>query len=441
MARSRDAGASRDAVEGTRGLRRSRHVSITWRGVVALSVGILALVLAYVIGRTEYLVAAVFALLLPLGGLLYVRLRRPKLEVVRLFSPPVVSVGGTAQVTVRITNLGVRATTPIAWEDALPWEEEGTSRTAGPITPGRRHTRVATYDLHPPRRGLYAVGPFVVEHEDPFGFATATLALGAPDRLVVVPAVSSLSDGGPSLTDGEGEAQLIQRRVTGNDDDLSTREYRPGDALRRVHWRASARHGELMVRQEEQRSHPDARILVDTRRAGYPDAVADRGFSWGADWASDSFEWVVRMVASLGLHLEQSGFRVQVDETGYQQIDPIEEVREARRAESFLTSLAGVQLIDQAMATLSPFTGADGRGPVFAVLGDPEESVIDWLAKRRAAGDAGYAFLVEPRAWTAERMREAGWTVVEARATDDPAAAWRAAASAAVANGAVHGSR
>src|SRR5690606_18569135 len=127
------------------------------------------------------------------------------------------------------------------------------------------------------RRGLYAIGPFVVEHEDPFGMAVSTIALGDPDRLVVIPALTDLSEGGPSLADGDGAAQLVQRKPAGNDDDLSTREYRPGDALRRVHWRASARHGELMVRQEEHRSLPDARIIVDTRRRGYPDATTDHG--------------------------------------------------------------------------------------------------------------------------------------------------------------------
>src|SRR5690606_2323151 len=210
-------------------------------------------------------------------------------------------------------------------------------------------------------------------HEDPFGFATSTVALGAPDRLVVVPAVSSLSDGGPSLADGEGEAHLVQRRVMGADDDLTTREYRIGDALRRVHWRASAKHGELMVRQEEHRSHPDARILVDTRRRGYPDAESDTGMSWSADWSSDAFEWVVRMLGSLGLHLEQAGFRVAIEETARPQIEAIGDRWEGRRAEGFLTSLAGVQLLDRTVDELAALAPADGAGPVFAILGDPED--------------------------------------------------------------------
>ncbi|MEJ1229582.1 MAG: DUF58 domain-containing protein [Galbitalea sp.] len=84
-----------------------------------------------------------------------------------------------------------------------------------------------------------------------------------------------------------------------------TREYRTGDALRRVHWRASARHGELMVRQEEQRSYPEARIILDTRTDGYGGTISsfefhDSGFTW--------FEWAITMVASIGVHLHPLGF-------------------------------------------------------------------------------------------------------------------------------------
>jgi uncharacterized protein (DUF58 family) len=414
---------------GTRALARTRSIRLTWRAGTSLALGLLAVVLGYSFGRREYFVAASIALLLPAVGLLFVRLRRPKLEVSRLFSPPVVAVGGVTQVTVRVTNVGSSRTTPFAWDESLPWFEPLGAREIGWINPGRRHPRLVTYDLHPPRRGLYAIGPFVVQHEDPFGMAVSTLALGRPERLVVVPAVSSLTEGGPTLADGDGEAQLVQRKVAGNDDDLTTREYRRGDALRRVHWRASARHGELMVRQEEHRSHPDARILVDTRRQGYPDAARDTGMSWSADWASDDFEWAVRMVASLGLHLESAGFRVGVEESARSQIEGMGDRWEGRRAEGFLTSLAGVQLLDPDLRAPSAFAPIDGAGPMFAVLGDPEDATVDWLIRRRLQGEAAYAFLVGARPEVLERLRDAGWICVAVDDRDDPGDAWRAASS------------
>ncbi|MGV3711917.1 DUF58 domain-containing protein [Pseudolysinimonas sp.] len=436
MARQR--GEATTADPGMRALRRTRSIRPSWRAITSVLIGVLSVFLCYGLGRREYLVVACFAFLLPLLGILFVRLRRPKLEVSRTFSPPVVAVGGVVQVALRLRNRGSSPTTPLVWDDALPWPEPSTGSRELPTVPvGRAKQRTVTYDLHPPRRGLYAIGPFVVEHEDPFGMATATLALGHPDRLVVVPAVSSLSDGGPTLADGEGEAHLVQRRVMGADDDLTTREYRIGDALRRVHWRASAKHGELMVRQEEHRSHPDARILIDTRRRGYPDAESDSGMSWSADWASDGFEWVVRMTASLGLHLEAAGFRVAIEETARPQIEPIGDRWEGRRAEGFLTSLAGVQLLDRTADELAALSPAEGKGPVFAILGDPEDAVVDWIVRRRVNGEAGYAFLVRPRPAVLQRLRDAGWTCVTANEWDDPGDAWRAAAH----EGSSHGAR
>lgn len=431
-------GGPRAGKPGMRALRRTRAIRPSWRALTSLLIGVLSIALAYGLGRREHLVVACFALLLPLLGLLFVRLRRPKLELSRRFSPPVVAVGDVVRVTLRVSNIGAAPSTPLVWDDALPWfEPSAATRELPPVAVGSAGARTVAYDLHPPRRGLYAVGPFAAEHEDPFGMATSTVAIGAPDRLVVVPAVSSL-EGGPSLVDGEGEARLVQRRVLGRDDDLTTREYRVGDALRRVHWRASAKHGELMVRQEEHRSHPDARIVVDTRRRGYPDAESDTGMSWSAEWSSDAFEWVVRMTASLGLHLESAGFRVAIEETSRAQIVAIGDRGQRRRAEGFLSSLAGVQLLDGALDELPVLPPADGSGPLFAVLGDPEGATVDWLVARRRGGESGYAFLVSPRPSVVRRLRAAGWAVATATDVDEPGDVWRAAASE---TGLVRGSR
>jgi hypothetical protein len=256
----------------------------------------------------------------------------------------------------------------------------------------------------------------------------AVLAVGEADRLVVVPDVVELPPGGPTLADGEGTAQLVQRRITGNDDDLTTREYRPGDALRRVHWRASARHGELMVRQEEHRSHPDARIIVDTRQSGYPDAVPDPGDSWSPSAHSEAFEWVVRMTASLGSHLESSGFRVLIEETAVPQVEPLgERWLGGRRSEGFLTSLAAVRLVDREQDAVGTSVVAEPEGPVFALLSDPDEATVSWMLKRRRGGQAAIAFLMSPHPRVLERLTKGGWQCVDVHEETDPGDAWRSA--------------
>lgn len=411
---------------GTRSLRRSGLVRLRLRGWGALGLAVLTGILAVALERRELWFVAGAAGLLPLLALAFLAVRRPRLRVSRTFSPAVAIAGQPVRVAVRLENTTGTPSLVLAAEDLLVWGEEVDPVVVGSIGVGARRAVTVEADVRPPRRGIYPVGPFVVAVEDPFGFAEATWALGEPDRLLVVPAVSALADSGPALLDGEGDAHLLQRRVAGRDDDLSTREYRPGDALRRVHWRASARHGDLMVRQEEHRSHPDARILVDTRLGGYRDAQPDPGRAWSAEWESASFEWVMRMTASLGLHLENAGFRVAVAESAGPQIAAIDDRGPVGRTSAFLESLATVHLVESRDPG-SPSPPGEGRGPLFAILASPESATLDWVIGRRRPGESAIAFLADPTPEALSRLRDAGWSVVAARADDDPAEAWRAA--------------
>jgi uncharacterized protein (DUF58 family) len=415
--------------EPTSSLRRSRSLRLTVRGWATLVAGVIVFVLAYTLGRRELLVVACLALLLSLGGLLITRLRRPKLDVIRLFSPPVVAAGSSAQVTLRVYNAGSVTTPTLRWNDAIPWRERQEAHELDPIRIGsaKARTAVLQYELHPHRRGLFPIGPLVVEYSDPFGMARTLSACGDVDRLTVVPAVTQLPVGGPILIDGDGAAQLVQRRAVGNDDDLTTREYRSGDALRRVHWRASARHGELMVRQEEHRSHPDARIVIDTRLAGYPDAVPDAE-NWPPAPHSDAFEWAVRMLASLAVHLDEAGFRVDVVETATPQVEQIGERWEGgQRVESFLTSLAAVRLLDRHHEL--PVTAADAVGPTFAILAQPDAEAVDWVLRQRRPGQSGAVFAIGMSMESRERFADAGWLCVDANPWDDIADVWRSSAT------------
>ncbi|WAP51190.1 DUF58 domain-containing protein [Arthrobacter sp. ATA002] len=97
------------------------------------------------------------------------------------------------------------------------------------------------------------------DFQDLFGLSRRQHTLGATDSLVVAPAPRPLPRtllGGPRGTEGSVSSP---RRGSPSEDDVSTREYRPGDPMRRVHWAATARHGELMVRQEEPVTSPARR--------------------------------------------------------------------------------------------------------------------------------------------------------------------------------------
>jgi uncharacterized protein (DUF58 family) len=261
----------------------------------------------------------------------------------------------------------------------------------------------------------------LVDFSDPFGLAEGALTTGSTAELIVTPRVAPLAQGVVSIAADDGRTRMIQRSALGGEDDLMTREYRRGDALRRVHWRASAHHGELMVRQEEQRSHAEARLLLDTRRTNYSDVVSRGG---PETVESESFEWAVSLTASLGVHLQRSGFVVQIIETGHRQ------VASPDRPEEFLESLASVALTDGGEAgELSLLHGVQrpdrSQGSVFVVLSDADPETVERLVTQRHAFDLAVAFLVSPRNRALARtLTDAGWLCVTSYPGDPIHRAW-----------------
>lgn len=413
-------------------------VSLTRRGWMFAAAAVVVLTAAYAGGRPELLYVATLLGVLPLCGWLLVRLRRPRLTVSRSFAPHPVQAGSGVSVALHVRNRGRRTTPALLWQDVLPWHPGATEEAtlpalerAGARYDGRGNSLLLDYELTPPARGLVEVGPFLAGLDDPFGMASGVLVVGEPRQLAVTPAVAALPETAMSFPAGDGEARFVQHRAVGDEDDAMTREYRAGDTLRRVHWRATARHGELKVRQEEQRSLPVARIIVDTALTGYPDAEAGR---------SEAFEWVVRMLASVAVHLREHGFLVSLLELGQPQLTGLAPDRARSWAETdFLTALASLELTDPAAEEAMSSRAA---GPVIALLGEPSPPTVHRLLRERRAGELAVAFTVrsvsaldllerslgKPAQATenAELLHEGGWLVVPVRADDDLAAAWQA---------------
>lgn len=398
-------------------------VALTPRGLAFLALGVLAVLVAYGSGRPMLLYVGILLVALPALAVGVVRVRRPRLAVARHFAPDVVAAGHATSVRLTLRNLARTRSVAALWWERAPWGETAPRRVR-PIPAGG--SMQLDYELHPPRRGVFGIGPLVVAFGDPFGLATSTIDIGGSDELIVTPEVVPLGESGLTVPAGSGEARLVQRRAAGDDDDVMTREYRSGDAMRRVHWRATARHDELMVRQEEQRSLPRARVLVDTLESGY------------LDDDDEAFEWVVRMLASVTVHLRRSGFDVTIQESGEAQLHSLGR-RRTWGDEEFLASLAALETIDERRDAHSQHPG---DGPVVAIVGESDAATLAWLSRQRGQGSLAVAFMVRsassldllnrsfgvPTAATGhgERLLDEGWLVVPVRADDDHAAAWEA---------------
>ena len=108
---------------------------------------------------------------------------------------------------------------------------------------------------------------------------------------------------GRSLGSGIGSEGSVPHMVAlHGEDDQTVREYRDGDDLRRIHWPATARTGELMVRQEDRPAKRRAVVVLDTRAVG-PRAARGR---------SSSLEWCVTTAASVTAHVVDAGYAVHL---------------------------------------------------------------------------------------------------------------------------------
>jgi uncharacterized protein (DUF58 family) len=129
----------------------------------------------------------------------------------------------------------------------------------------RRHGRRLSirYVLRRLPRGRYVFRDVRVELGDPFGLQRAVVELPAPGALLVYPRLVQVrrlfSDAGALAHSG---SRLLLRRPTGFDLH-SVRDYEHGDSLRHVHWRSTARRGQLMVKELEDAPRDEIAVLLD----------------------------------------------------------------------------------------------------------------------------------------------------------------------------------
>lgn len=274
--------------------------SLTLRGKGLIAVGLGLGVGAVLSGQRDLLSVALVAILLPLVSLVIVSRTGFALGCTRTLSDRHICVGDQAEIVLTLENVGDRRTSTLLLADAIP-PSMGlpTRRITDPLAPGEQR-RIVT-KISPQRRGAFTIGPLSVIAPDPLGLVRLRRWFRSADNVLVTPRIVPLSAGTPHAEHlGRGDATLAALAARG-EDDVVPREYRFGDDLRRVHWRASARAGQLMVRREEQPWTRQAVLIVDDRRSAH----AGHG-------PHSSFENMLSATASIGAHLLSSGFDISV---------------------------------------------------------------------------------------------------------------------------------
>jgi uncharacterized protein (DUF58 family) len=183
---------------------------------------------------------------------------RLRISVIRSISPDRLRVGEVAQGRLTVHNRSSLFSFPFHAVDRVG--VDAIEVTVGTIHGGGR--RVVDYSVLATRRGRVHVGPLTVERRDPFGFFLRQRSIAALGRLWVHPRVHLALPLQPGVVlDYEGRFTLSTQPGTATF--ASIRDYVPGDDPRRIHWRSSARTGQLMVREHIDTVEPAMAVVLD----------------------------------------------------------------------------------------------------------------------------------------------------------------------------------
>ncbi|MBX9790227.1 MAG: DUF58 domain-containing protein [Pirellulales bacterium] len=151
-----------------------------------------------------------------------------------------------------------------------------------------RHSQRLAYQFRPPSRGKYRFGPLTAVTRFPFGLVRGSRVLAGAQEALVWPALGRLHARSRRWL-GQVDRSIAQSnaaRAGRTGEFHSLRDWRPGDTPRWVHWRTTARVGELMVRQFEQHRDPELAVLLDLWKPreskGEDDAAVESAVSFAA---------------------------------------------------------------------------------------------------------------------------------------------------------------
>lgn len=260
--------------------------------------------LAWLFGLPEVAALAAAGLVLLGVSILWVRVRRPRLAIDRVARPARLEVGDRCEIRLTARNPGQRRSPVLTLVDEVG--PHGTAQLElAPLARGERC--VATYSMPTTRRGLHHVGPLTTTVEDPFGLARRSRHDDRRLSVIVLPRTSQLR-AMPEAPGDEPEhgTHALTSASTVDDEFAALRDYVPGDDVRRIHWRSTARRGAPVVRQFDVPWQRRTVVVLDLR-PGVDDAAFERAVSAAASVLTlvERRDELVRLITTEGA---DSGF-------------------------------------------------------------------------------------------------------------------------------------
>ncbi|MGM7679492.1 DUF58 domain-containing protein [Microbacterium sp. A94] len=394
-----------------------RRRPLTRRGVAAIIAGLLCMIAANLLAAPILLYIAMLLFLLVIIAVFVVHVPRRSGGVSRRISTDLLTVGEQSQVAVRFDLRALRVPNG-TWRDALPSAVVGDAAGEFPTDNGT-NIRYAITGVH---RGVWPVGPLLLRTIDPFGFSQREQEFGDTRTVTIVPEIVPLAPINSNVGASGGTAHTASTRLGQGSDNLSPRHYVSGDSMRRIHWRATAHRGDLMVRQEEEEASPDALVVLDRTAQRWERAGT------GSDPA---FEAAVSAAASVALHLVHEGYSVDVLDSAGAVLGSLRGHEDDR--DSLLVALAMVTPRGEGRDLISLYDGAP-PGPVVMITGRIDEE--DAALLRHGGASAPILLASDPLPGALDAAAALGWS--SATLGDDVASAWEDALPARVTTGSGH---
>ena len=235
----------------------------TARGTALLAVAVVTYLAARIVGTWELYFLA-FALLAAVGlcwALVLATARN--LEVVRSVTPGQPVAGDPLVLSFRVKNRSLLPGLQVTLVDATG-DLAGGDRFLEVESLGSRSARVATSGPWPARRGIHHLPAQIVVAEDPLGLVRARRLLGDTLNLTVSPRLARLTS--CALYAGVGVRRAGRRRrlpTVGASELRGIRPHNPGEPLNRVDWKATAKTGNLMLREMEDATDGGVAVLLN----------------------------------------------------------------------------------------------------------------------------------------------------------------------------------
>jgi uncharacterized protein (DUF58 family) len=176
------------------------------------------------------------------------------------------------------------------------------------------------------KRGRFQLGPVTATSGDPFGLFRRQIMLSGSHELLVLPRVLPITNFALFTGGLPGNGRSSRRALQATTNATTIRDYLPGDALSRIHWRSSAHFEKLMVKEFELDPAVDAWIFLDLHDAVQAGEGEQSTEEYGVTIAATISTYLLRQDLSVGMIINTDKREVLSLDRGDRQIERVLEM-------------------------------------------------------------------------------------------------------------------